>query len=221
VRSMRASLHCGTAVVRSLGECRPACWSVAAHAKQLRSPLQQPTSTGLINDTVDSNQVADLGIARGNGSEDHFPGPISPGTLLRCQPGKTSCLPSNLSLTGITGYPPSRFMSMHFADLGPSNASSWRSLAWQLAFPSMASRLHFAARQGSASLSARQYTAAAFPDELEEELGAALGDRFSRKAAHLESHGRDESYHDCIAPSAVAFPTSTEEVSQVQVPNMA
>jgi hypothetical protein len=218
---MRASLHHGTPLVRSFGECQPACWSVPAHAKLLQSSLQQPTGRGTNNDTVDSNQVADMGIARDNGSEDQFPGPISPGTLLRCQPGKTSSLPSNVPLIGITGDLPLRSMSMPFANLGPSNASSWRSMPWHPAFPSRASRPHFAARQGSAPPSERQYTAAAFPDELEEELGAALGDRFSRKAAHLESHGRDESYHDCIAPSAVAFPTSTEEVSQVQVQNVA
>ena len=30
-----------------------------------------------------------------------------------------------------------------------------------------------------------------------------------------EHHGRDESYHACIPPATVVFPTSAEEVSQV------
>ncbi|KAJ0397208.1 hypothetical protein P43SY_004863 [Pythium insidiosum] len=42
-----------------------------------------------------------------------------------------------------------------------------------------------------------------------------LGDRLSTAASICEHHGRDESYHAVAPPDAVAFVTSTEEVSKV------
>lgn len=47
------------------------------------------------------------------------------------------------------------------------------------------------------------------------ELGAILGDRLSTSMAIREQHGRDESYHPCHAPDAVAFPRSTDEVAAI------
>ena len=52
------------------------------------------------------------------------------------------------------------------------------------------------------------------------ELGAILGaggdaGRLSTAASVCAAHGKDESYHAAIAPDAVAWPTSTAEVSQV------
>lgn len=55
----------------------------------------------------------------------------------------------------------------------------------------------------------------ALPSSLAQELGDLLGDRFTNSAAVCQAHGKDESYHDCIPPNAVAFPESTEEVSEV------
>ena len=37
----------------------------------------------------------------------------------------------------------------------------------------------------------------------------------STSLAVREHHGKDESYHPCVPPAAVVFPTSTEEVSRV------
>ncbi len=48
-----------------------------------------------------------------------------------------------------------------------------------------------------------------------EALRALLGDRLSTTAAILERHGKDESYHPAMAPDAVAFAGSTEEVAQI------
>ena len=39
-----------------------------------------------------------------------------------------------------------------------------------------------------------------------------LGDRLSTATAVRNQHGRDESYHSTLAPDAVAFVESTEEV---------
>ncbi|EKE77359.1 FAD-binding oxidoreductase [Oceanibaculum indicum] len=47
------------------------------------------------------------------------------------------------------------------------------------------------------------------------ELKALLGDRLSMAPAVLEQHGKDESYHPVMAPDAVAFAQSTEEVSAI------
>ncbi|MCH2395336.1 FAD-binding oxidoreductase [Oceanibaculum sp.] len=47
------------------------------------------------------------------------------------------------------------------------------------------------------------------------ELKALLGDRLSMAPAVLEQHGKDESYHPVMAPDAVAFAQSTEEVSSI------
>lgn len=46
-------------------------------------------------------------------------------------------------------------------------------------------------------------------------LSNLLGDRLSTAAAVREQHGRDESYHPAVAPDAVAFARSTEEVAAV------
>ncbi|MGP1396775.1 MAG: FAD-binding oxidoreductase [Inquilinaceae bacterium] len=42
-----------------------------------------------------------------------------------------------------------------------------------------------------------------------------LGDRLSTAAAVREQHGRDESYHPAVAPDAVAFARSTDEVAAI------
>ncbi len=47
------------------------------------------------------------------------------------------------------------------------------------------------------------------------ELRTILGNRLSTAAAVREQHGRDESYHAVHAPDAVAFATSTDEVSAI------
>lgn len=47
------------------------------------------------------------------------------------------------------------------------------------------------------------------------ELREILGERFSTVMAVREQHGRDESYHPCHAPDAVAFPRSTDEVAAI------
>ena len=46
-------------------------------------------------------------------------------------------------------------------------------------------------------------------------LGTLLGDRLSTTAAILERHGKDESYHPAVAPDAVAFAGSTDEVAEI------
>lgn len=53
------------------------------------------------------------------------------------------------------------------------------------------------------------------PDACIEELRALLGDRLSTSAAIREQHGKDESYHAPHPPDAVAFATSTEDVSAI------
>ena len=42
-----------------------------------------------------------------------------------------------------------------------------------------------------------------------------LGDRLSTAASIREGHGKDASYHPRVPPDAVAFPQSTEEVSEI------
>ena len=54
------------------------------------------------------------------------------------------------------------------------------------------------------------------------ELGGIFGadpGRLSTAASVCEAHGKDESYHAAIGPDAVAFPSSTAEVSQVDTVN--
>src|SRR5438552_975097 len=46
-------------------------------------------------------------------------------------------------------------------------------------------------------------------------LRQRLGDRLSTSAAICEQHGKDESYHQPHSPDAVAFATSTDEVSAI------
>ena len=46
-------------------------------------------------------------------------------------------------------------------------------------------------------------------------LHELLGERLSRAASVREQHGKDASYHPCVPPDAVAFPKSTEEVSEI------
>jgi D-lactate dehydrogenase (cytochrome) len=55
----------------------------------------------------------------------------------------------------------------------------------------------------------------AAPPALLDELRTLLGDRLSTSAAVREQHGRDESYHAMMPPDAVAFATTTEEVSAI------
>ena len=52
-------------------------------------------------------------------------------------------------------------------------------------------------------------------DPLIETLRALLGERLSTSAAIRERHGKDESYHPAMAPDAVAFAESTEEVAAI------
>ncbi len=47
------------------------------------------------------------------------------------------------------------------------------------------------------------------------ELRALLGDRLSTSSAVREHHGKDESHHPIMPPDAVAFASSTEEVSAI------
>jgi len=47
------------------------------------------------------------------------------------------------------------------------------------------------------------------------ELAAMLGDRFTTSLPVREAHGRDESWHPVVAPDAVAFAQSTDEVSEI------
>lgn len=47
------------------------------------------------------------------------------------------------------------------------------------------------------------------------ELSTLLGDRLSRSKSDLEAHGQSESHFPPCPPDAVAWPTSTEEVSQI------
>src|SRR5215813_5757278 len=42
-----------------------------------------------------------------------------------------------------------------------------------------------------------------------------LGDHLSTNVPVRERHGKDASYHPCVPPDAVAFPQSTEEVSEI------
>ena len=46
-------------------------------------------------------------------------------------------------------------------------------------------------------------------------LSELLGDRLSTGELVRQQHGRDASYHPCVAPDAVAFAQSTEEVSAI------
>ena len=47
------------------------------------------------------------------------------------------------------------------------------------------------------------------------ELRALLGDRLTTGESHLAQHGQNESYYATALPDAVAFPASTEEVSEI------
>ncbi|SMX37958.1 FAD-binding oxidoreductase [Octadecabacter ascidiaceicola] len=46
-------------------------------------------------------------------------------------------------------------------------------------------------------------------------LSTVLGDRLSLSKPDLDAHGQSESHFDAIAPDAVAYPASTDEVSQI------
>jgi D-lactate dehydrogenase (cytochrome) len=46
-------------------------------------------------------------------------------------------------------------------------------------------------------------------------LSQLLGDRLSTAESVRQQHGHDASYHPCAPPDAVAFPESTEEVSEI------
>ncbi len=51
-------------------------------------------------------------------------------------------------------------------------------------------------------------------DAILPDLEALLGDRLSTNASLRDAHGRGEGMMDCLPPDAVAFPASTDEVSQ-------
>ena len=53
------------------------------------------------------------------------------------------------------------------------------------------------------------------PDELLTALRARFGDAFTTTRAHLEHHGKDESWHPNAPPDAVVFPQTTEDVSAI------
>ena len=53
------------------------------------------------------------------------------------------------------------------------------------------------------------------PQSAIDELTALLGERLSTSTGVRDHHGKDESWHHPHRPDAVAFPNSTEEVSQV------
>ena len=53
------------------------------------------------------------------------------------------------------------------------------------------------------------------PPSLAEELKAMLGQRFSTAAAVRDQHGVGESYHAAVAPDAVCFAESTDDVSAI------
>ena len=55
----------------------------------------------------------------------------------------------------------------------------------------------------------------ALPAGLFDELGALIGERFTRNAGVCEQHGRDEGHVPAHAPDGVAFVESTEEVASV------
>jgi D-lactate dehydrogenase (cytochrome) len=57
--------------------------------------------------------------------------------------------------------------------------------------------------------------ASRLPADLQNELGALLGDRFTLSPAVRTQHGKDESYHASAPPDAVAFARSTEEVQAI------
>ena len=52
-------------------------------------------------------------------------------------------------------------------------------------------------------------------DPLVVELRELLGDRLSTSEAVREQHGKDESFHEVVAPDAVAFANSTEDVAAI------
>ncbi len=58
-------------------------------------------------------------------------------------------------------------------------------------------------------------TSPAVDDDLLDGLRAILGDRVSTAMPVREQHGRDESFHPCIPPDAVVFPTTTDEVQRI------
>ena len=53
------------------------------------------------------------------------------------------------------------------------------------------------------------------PDELQRELSALLGDRFTTACAIREHHGQGEAYPGVYPPDGVVFPETTDEVSRV------
>ncbi len=60
-----------------------------------------------------------------------------------------------------------------------------------------------------------QISASRLPQALADELRALFGSRFSTSTALREQHGRGESYHAVLAPDAVCFAESTEDVSAI------
>ncbi|MCK5445038.1 MAG: FAD-binding protein, partial [Rhodospirillaceae bacterium] len=58
-------------------------------------------------------------------------------------------------------------------------------------------------------------TPSAIPDLALKLLQQLLGDRLDLGAGVRERHGQDESWHPAMAPDAVAFAISTDEVSEI------
>eukprot|EP00884_Botryococcus_braunii_P021937 jgi/Botrbrau1/8427/Bobra.0237s0046.2 len=84
------------------------------------------------------------------------------------------------------------------------------SRTWEILRTSVTRRSRQPAQYGVAAAAADP-----IPSTLAQELSDLLGDRFTDNTAVCQSHGKDESYHDCIPPNAVAFPESTAEVSEI------
>lgn len=59
------------------------------------------------------------------------------------------------------------------------------------------------------------YPRAALASDLIDALSGIVGDRLTTAQAICEQHGRDESFHAAVAPDAVVFAESTEEVAAV------
>lgn len=59
------------------------------------------------------------------------------------------------------------------------------------------------------------YPRAALASDLIDALSGIMGDRLTTVQAICEQHGRDESFHAAVAPDAVVFAESTEEVAAV------
>jgi hypothetical protein len=59
----------------------------------------------------------------------------------------------------------------------------------------------------------------AISQALVDDLSLALKGRVTTSPAVLQTHGKDEGWHESKPPDAVCFPTTTEEVSKVGTPD--